>query len=41
MSELRLKNCADNRNIIFKAPSKLSLLGTIKIFFIMCKLKDI
>ena len=27
--------------IIYKAPFKLGLLGAIKIFFIMCKLKDI
>ena len=29
VSEVRLKSCADNRNIIYKAPFKLSLLGTI------------
>ena len=41
VSELRLKSCADDRKIIHMAPFKLSLLGTIKIFVIMCKLKDI
>ena len=41
VSGLRLKGCTDNRNIIYKANFKLSLSGTIKIFFIMCKLKDV
>ena len=41
MSGLRLKSCADDRKIIYMVPFKLSLLGTIKIFVIMCKLKDI
>ena len=31
VSEHRLKSCADDTNIKYKAPFKLSFLGTIKI----------